>query len=101
MVLKWKLNEKNQITAINVWEVAVFRYGARILQWKESELKKMTMHGALHPKGGVDRLYVKRKEERRGLISVERFVKEEKDSLGVYVGNSEKKNPSVVLLQLR
>ena len=34
------------------------------------------MYGALHPKYGVDRLYVKRKEGDKGLISVERCVKE-------------------------
>ena len=39
LVLKPKLNGKNKITAINAWAVAVFRYGAGILQWKESELK--------------------------------------------------------------
>ena len=50
--------------------MAVFRYEAGILQWKESELKDvdmksrkiMTMHRVLHPKSDVDRLYVKRKE---------------------------------------
>lgn len=43
------------ITAINTWAVVVFRYGAGILQWKESELKNldkqsretMTIYGAL------------------------------------------------------
>ena len=42
--------------------VAVFRYGAGILQWKESELKNvdrksrktMTMYGALHPKSDTN-----------------------------------------------
>ena len=32
LVLKSKLNGKNKITAINAWAVAVFRYGAEILQ---------------------------------------------------------------------
>ena len=59
--------------------MAVFRYGAGILQWKESELKdvdrksrkEMTMDGVLHPKSNVDRLNMKRKEGVRGLMSVE------------------------------
>ena len=59
--------------------MAVFRYGAGILQWKESELKdvdrksrkEMTMDGMLHPKSNVDRLYIKKKEGDRGLMSVE------------------------------
>ena len=91
------LNGKNKITAINTWAVAVFIYGAGILQWKESELKNvdwksrktMTMYGALHPKSDVDRLYIKRKEGGRGLMSVECCVREEENSLGFYVANSE------------
>ena len=41
LILKSKLNGKNKITAINTWAAAVFRYGAGILQWKESELKNV------------------------------------------------------------
>ena len=37
----------------------------------------------------ADRLYVKRKEGGRGLISVERGIREEENSLGLYVANSE------------
>ena len=39
LVLRSKLNRKNKITAINGRAVAAFRYGAGILQWKESDLK--------------------------------------------------------------
>ena len=97
LILKSKLNGRNKITAINTWAVAVFRYGAGILEWKESKLKNvdrksrktMTMYGALHPKSDVDRLYIKRKEGGRGLMSVEHCVREEENSLGFYVVNSE------------
>ena len=73
------------------------RYGAGIIQWKDSELKdldrksrkKMTMYGGLHPKSDVDKLYVKRKEGGRGLISVERCIREEENSLAFCVANSE------------
>ena len=37
LVLKSKLNGKNKITAINVWAVTLFRYGAVMLQWKDRE----------------------------------------------------------------
>ena len=58
--------------------MAIFRYGAEILQWKESELKNvdkkswktMTMYGALHPKNDVDRLHITRREGDRGLMCV-------------------------------
>ena len=97
MVLKSKLNGKNKITAINAWAVDLFRYGAAILLWKESELKDvgrksrktMTMYGALHPRSDVDRLHIKRKEDFRGLMSVELCVREEENSLVFYVAKSE------------
>ena len=49
----------------------------------------MTMYGELHPKSDVDRLYVKGKEGGRGLVSMERCVKEQENSSGFYVANSE------------
>ena len=45
LVLKSKINGKNKITAIIAWAMAVFRYGAGILQWKESELKDVGNQG--------------------------------------------------------
>ena len=77
--------------------MASFRYGAAILQWEDSELKDVdrksmkpvTMYGALHPKSDAGRLYIKRKEGGRGLINVERCVREEENSLGFYVAGCE------------
>ena len=97
LILKSKLNGRNKVTAINLWAVSIFRYGAGIIQWKASELKDLdrksrktrTMYGGLHPKSDVDRLYVKRKEGGRGLISVERYFREEENSLGFYVASLE------------
>ena len=71
--------------------MALFRYGPGILQLKESEWKFMyrksrkikTMYGALHPKSDVERLYLKRKEGGRGLISLESCVREEENSVGL------------------
>ena len=96
LILKSKLNGRNKVTAINTWAVAIFRYEAGIMQWKALDLdrklrKTMAMYGGLHPKSDVYRLYVKRKEGGRGLISVEQFIREEKNSLGFYVANSEEK----------
>ena len=97
LILKSKLNGRNKVTAINTWAVAIFRSGAGIIQWKASELKDldrksrktMTMYGELQPKSDVNRLNVKRKEGGRGLISVERCIRKEENSLGFYVVNSE------------
>ena len=78
LILKSKLNGRNKIQAINTWAVPLLRYGARIINWKVDELKKMyratrktlTMYGALHPKSDIDRLYLKQKHRARGLISI-------------------------------
>ena len=67
LILKSKLNGKKTIQAINTWAVALFRYGAAIINWKVDELKKMgrttrktlMMYGALHSKRDIDRLYLK------------------------------------------
>ena len=42
----------------------------------------MTMNGALHPKGDVDRLYVPRMKGGRGLTSCESCKSSEKNNLG-------------------
>ena len=97
LILKSKLNGRNKVTALNTWAVAIFRYGTGIIQWKASELKylnrkskkTMMMYGELHPMSSVDRLHVKRKEGGRGLISVEQCIREEENSSGFYVANSE------------
>ena len=97
MILKSKLNGRNKVTVINTLAVAIFRYGTGIIKWKDSKLKDldrksrktMKMYGWLHPKTDVDRLYVKRKEGDKGLISVERCIREEENSLGFYAANSE------------
>ena len=88
---------KHIVTAIKTLAVAVFRYGAGILQWKESEIKymdrksrkKMTMDGALNPKSDVDRLYIKRREGVRGLLSMENCVRKKENILSFYVSISE------------
>ena len=51
--------------------------------------KAMTMSGALHTKSDADRLYKKRREGGRGLMNVECCVREEENSLGFFVANSE------------
>ena len=99
LILNSKLNGKNKIAAINTWAVAIFRYGAGVIDLKESELKSvdrktrktLTMYGAMHPKGDVDRLYIKRNEGGRGMSSVEYVVRGEENRLGHYVLHSEEK----------
>ena len=92
------MNGRNKIQAINTWAVALLRYGAGIIDWRVDELKKidrttrkkLNMYGAIHPKGNIDRLYVKRKEGGRGLISIESCVRSEENNLGLYIRESNK-----------
>ena len=51
--------------------------------------KLFTIYGALHPKSDVDRLYIPRKEEGRGLIFIEDCVELAIRGLEVYVHGSE------------
>ena len=47
----------------------------------------MTMHGALHPKSAVDRVYRSREMGGRGLISCEGCIRMEENKLRWYVRN--------------
>ena len=68
--------------AINTRVVTILRYGASIIDWKESEQKRidrksrkmMKMYGTLNPKSEIDSLYMKRKEGTRGLSCVEHVL---------------------------
>ena len=95
--MKSKLNSKNTINAINSRAVSIIRYSAGIVTWRVNELqdldrktrKLLTMYGMFHKKGDVDRLYIKRAEGGRGLISVEDCVLIEKNCLYEYIRNSQ------------
>ena len=81
-LLGTKLSSRNLIKGINTWAVPLVRYSGPFLKWTRDEFKQMdqrtrklmTMHKALYPRDNVDRLYVSRKEGRRGLASIEDSV---------------------------
>jgi len=95
-ILKSSLNSKNTVTAINSRAVSIIRYSAGIVGWTVNEMreldrktrKTLTMHSMFHRKGDVDRLYMRRKDGGRGLISVEDCVLMEKSNLCRYVSES-------------
>ena len=78
-LLETKLNSRNLTKGINTWAVPLVRYSGHFLKWTRDELKwidqrtkkVMTMYKTLHLRDDVDRLYVPRKEEGRGLASIE------------------------------
>ena len=90
LILKSKLNGKNNIMVPNTWAVFIMRYGAGIFKWNKNELheidrktrKCMTIIKELHPKNDVAWLYVSRKNGGRGLTGCENSVKSEEIGLG-------------------
>ena len=86
MILKSELNARNKITAIRTLAVPVLRYSFGIINWRLEKIKKkkidrktrkmLTMYKMHHPKADIDRLYVQRKEGERGLVQVERHIKQ-------------------------
>ena len=71
------------IKAINSWAVSVVRYTAGIIDWTQAELedldrktrKLMSAHHALHPQSEVDRLYLPRQADGRGLLQIGQMKK--------------------------
>ena len=61
-----------------MYSLPVIRYLAGIISWPKEEIeatdiktrKLLTMHGGFHPKSSTLRLYTKRKEGGRGLVSI-------------------------------
>ena len=83
LILRTELNGRNKVEAINSLAVPVVQYSFWIIDWKISDMKKidtktcklLNMHKMLHPKADVERLYLSRKDGRRGLIEVETAFK--------------------------
>ena len=75
-LLETKLCSRNLIKGINTWTVRLVRYSGPFSKWTREELKQMdkrtrilvTMHGTLHPRDDIDRLYVTRKEAGRETV---------------------------------
>ena len=63
--LKFEHNARNTFQAINTWAVPTIRYAAVIIKWTMEELdyldrktrKLTTMHGGLHPRPNIQRVY--------------------------------------------
>jgi len=77
--------------------VPVHRYRFGIINWHQEKLQKLdrkrrkplTIHGRYHTKANVDRLYVLRKQEGRGLMQLEAAHAVEITKLLEYVDKNE------------
>jgi hypothetical protein len=91
-VLESQLLGKNKITSINTLAVPVVRYSGGIVKWTQLELadmdrktrKALTIHRGFAMKSDVSRLYVKRNEGGRGLLSIEDCIRKEEATLLEY-----------------
>ena len=98
-VLSSKLNGANLVHGVNTWVVSLLRYSAAFASWKKSELqaidrntrKLFTIYGALYTKSNVERSYIPRKEEGRGLTSIEDCAELAIRALEVYVHGYEER----------
>ena len=78
------------ISGINAWAVGVIRYSAGIVDLTMGELVSMNrrtrkiLAGCMHTRSNVARLYLPRKEGRRGLISIGECVRKKSKSLYSY-----------------
>ena len=85
-ILKSKLNENNQIKAMNTYASPVIHYTVGIIDWTMEELRELDhmtrtqihIYKSLHPRSDTDRIYVPRKKGGRGLRSLEDLVLIEK-----------------------
>ena len=79
LLLNSGLNARNMIKAINTYALPVMTYSYGIVNWTEAEIKTtdratrsaLTASGFHHPKASVNRLYMKRGDGGRGLVSCE------------------------------
>ena len=97
LLSKSKLYAGNLARGTNAWAVGVIRYSAGILDWTCNELRKLdiktrkilTMAGAFNRKSSTGRLYRKRSEGGKGLISIEDCVRMEEANLAQNIRDSE------------
>jgi hypothetical protein len=83
MILKSELHAKNKIIPCGPLAVPVLRYSLGIINWRLEEIKTsdrktrkvLTMNKMHHPKADIDRLYVKRKEGKRGVAQIKAAYK--------------------------
>ena len=102
--MKSHLHRKNRFLALNTWAIFVIRYIAAFLDLTKEEIKeldhwarKQLIAGtALHPKSNVMKIYIKRRYEGRGLISVDKCCAAELRSIDFYLANSEEELLKVV-----
>jgi hypothetical protein len=107
MILKSELNTRNKIKAICALVVPVLRYSFGNINWRIEKIKQidrktrkmLTMYKMHHPKADIDRLYVKRKEGRRGMVQVKAAYKAEIINIAEYLNTNCKEHQFVNIVK--
>ena len=77
-LLKSQLNGGDLVQEVNTWVVSLSRYSAAFISWRKCKLQAIdrktrmffTIYEGLHPKSGVHRLYIPRKDRGTAFISI-------------------------------
>ena len=97
MILKSELSSKHTFEAINWYAISALSYGFPALDWTitqleitDTEIRKMLQqYHAMHSQSDVARLYLLRKNGRRGLINITNHYKNAIINFSSYLLNSE------------
>ena len=103
MITKSELNAINRTEAINTLATPVVTYSFNIVDWKMEEIRKLdrktrkllTMERMHHPRADLDRMYLPRNKDGRGLIQLEIAYKTATIGLDAYL-NATKNDPLLV-----
>ena len=96
MILKSELSSKHTFEAINWYAISALSYGFPALDWTitqleitDTEIRKMLQqYHAMHSQSDVARLYLLRKNRRRGLINITNHYKNAIINFSSYLLNS-------------
>ena len=92
-VLQSKLNVKNKLESISTLTIPVVTYSFNVVNWNLEETKRidrkigklMTLNKMHHPKADVNRMYIPRKEQGRGITNLEMAFKTTTIGLNSYL----------------
>ena len=107
MILKSELKVRNKITAIGALAVPVLRHSFGIINWRTEEMKRidrktrkmLTIYKTQHPTADIDRLYVKRKGEGRGLVQIEVAYRADIINIAEYLNTNYKEDRFVNIVK--
>lgn len=95
-ICKSHLNSGNKIKAINTYAIPVFTFSFGIINWSKTDIDEierklrttLTKYKSHHPKSATERIFIKRKNGGRGVLSINQLLLNQVQSLREYFRNS-------------